>query len=155
MNAALQEKLINVVRRGDLREVEGLLNSGAEVNGVGSNGSTPLTQAAATGNLVIARLLLDRGANVNYPNRRGFTALHIAVDASIDGTIQDGGKQGDEETQMIELLLEYGASTAVPNHHNKTPLDFAVNYRSQKVVSLLRSWQDRKSHEGTAHRYPM
>src|SRR5712664_1309834 len=152
MNAALQDKLINVIRRGDVREVEALLNSGAEVNGAGSNGSTPLTQAAETGNLVIARLLLDRGANVNYPNRRGSTPLHIAVDASIDGTLQDGGKQGDEETQMIELLLEYDASTTVPNHYNKTPLDIAVNYRSQKVVSLLKSWQDRKSHQGTAQK---
>ena len=149
MSAALLDKLINAVRRGDIPEVQALLISGADANGVGSTGSTPLTQAAETGNLVIARLLLDRGANVNYPNRRGFTPLHIAVDASIDATIQDAGKQGDEETKMIELLLEYDASTTVPDHHNKTPLDLAANYRSQKVVSLLKSWQGRKSQQGT------
>lgn len=152
MNAPLPNQLINAIWRRDVSAVKALLNSGADLNAVGSSGATPLTEAAEMGPLEIARLLLEKGADVNHPNRRGRTPLHIAVDATIDGHIQDGGKQWGEETEMIELLLEYGASTAVPDHHNKTPLDCAINYRSQKVVGLLRSWQNRKSGEGTAQK---
>jgi Ankyrin repeats (many copies) len=150
MSAPLPNQLINAIWRRDITAVKALLDSGAELNAVGSSGATPLTQAAEMGNLEIARLLLEKGADVNHRNRQGHTPLHIAVDATIDGHIQEGGKQWDEETQMIELLLEHGASTAVPDHHNKTPLDWAINYRSQKVMSLLKSWQDTKSYEGAA-----
>ena|SRR5215471_19332590 len=150
MNAVLQDKLVNTVWRGDIRAVEAVLDSGADVNAAGSKGSTPLMQATEMGNLAVARLLLERGADVNHPDHRGNTPLHIAVDASIDGTIQDGGKQGDEPTQMIELLLEHGASPTIPNRQNKTPLDWALDYRSQKVANLLRSWQTTKSQPGAS-----
>ena len=145
MTAVPEDKLVNAVWRGDIRAVEALLDSGADVNAAGSRGSTPLTQAAEMGNLAIARLLLQKWADVSHPNRRGNTPLHIAVDAAIDGTIQDGGKQGEEPTQMIELLLAHGASPTALNHQNKTPLDWALDYRSQKIVNLLKSWQGTKS----------
>ena len=67
-------------------------------------------QAAEMEHIAIARLLMDRGADPNHPGYRGYTPLHIAVDISIDGTVQNGGHPGDEPTEMIELLLERGAS---------------------------------------------
>ncbi|XP_076808592.1 ankyrin repeat and SAM domain-containing protein 6-like [Clavelina lepadiformis] len=41
---------------------------------------TPLMIAALTGQLPMARLLVDRGANANFKNKQGKTALEIATD---------------------------------------------------------------------------
>ena len=45
--------------------MELLLNNGADVNSRGDYNSTPLHEAAESGSLDIARLLLSRGADVD------------------------------------------------------------------------------------------
>ncbi len=57
MSADLQDELIDAIWREDIRDVEALLNSGADVNAAGSKGWTPLMQAAEMESLVIVRLL--------------------------------------------------------------------------------------------------
>ena len=42
-----------------------------DVNGMDVNGDTALHIGAHRGNLMITLLLLQRGANVNVPNRKG------------------------------------------------------------------------------------
>lgn len=151
MNAGLQDELIDAIWREKIRDVEALLKSGADVNAVGSKGWTPLMQAAEMENLSIARLLLDRGADVNHSGYRGYTPLHIAVDISIDGTIQNGGHPGDEPTKVIELLLERGASLLATDDEGKTPLGWAAAYGSKKIGGLLKAWQEnQKSQQGAA-----
>jgi ankyrin repeat protein len=142
MSVETQDKLIHAIWREKRRKVESLLDSGADVNAPGSKGWTPLMQAAEMENTEIAQLLLGRGAEVNRTGQRGYTALHIAVDMSIDGTIQTGGHQGDEPTEMIELLLKNGASISAKDEDGKTALDWAIDYKSRKIVDLLRSWQE-------------
>lgn len=139
MSAVLQDKFIEALWRGNAREIEMLLNSGADVDAESSVGFTPLTQATRMRHLSSARLLLDRGARVNQPDRYGVTPLYLAVDSSIQEMLQAGGKRGEEPTQMIELLLAHGASPLIPNRFNQTPLDHAINCHSQKIVDLLKS----------------
>jgi hypothetical protein len=58
------------------------------------------------------------------------TALEHAVDISIDGTIQNGGKPGDEPTTVIALLLETGA--------NPQPgFEIAKQYQSTKIQEFI------------------
>lgn len=147
MSCDTQDKLIEAIWREKISQVEELLNSRADVNAVGSKGWTPLMQAAEMENLSIARLLLERGADVNQPGYRRYTPLHIAVDISIDGTIQRGGNPGDEPTEMIELLLNRGASFC-QDDQSKTPLDWAADYRSQKITTLLSAWQQNQKSQG-------
>jgi len=61
-----------------LQIVETLLEAGADVNGVGRYGWTPLIEAAFWGRLEIVRLLLDRGANADAKAERDATALSEA-----------------------------------------------------------------------------
>jgi hypothetical protein len=53
-------------------------------------------QAVEMENPAITQLLLHRGADVDRLGDHGYTPLHIAVDSSIDGTIQTGGHAGEE-----------------------------------------------------------
>src|SRR4051794_37121828 len=110
MSIDIQNDLIRAIWREDIRQVESFLDSGANVNVAGSNGQTPLMQAAEMENLGILQLLLARGADVNLPGYFGCTPLHCAVDIAIDGTIQQGGQPGDEPTEVIKFLLARGAS---------------------------------------------
>jgi ankyrin repeat protein len=146
----LQDKLIHAIWSEKIVDVEVLLNSGADVNAAGPQGRTPLMQAAEMENLSIARLLLDRGADVNRAGYRGYTPLHIAVDISIDGTIQKGGHPGDEPTEMIDLLIKRGASISAEDDEGKTPLGWAVAYGSKRIGGLLKAWQKNQKSQGAA-----
>ena len=139
MSADIQDKLIDAIWREKPRQVEELLNSGADPNIAGSKGWTPLMQAVEMENLPIVRFLLDRGADVNRPGQFGYTPLHIAVDISIDGTIQSGGRPGDEPTEIIELLLKHGGLMSAKDDEGKTAADWAAEYRSQKIIAFLKA----------------
>ena len=75
-------------------KVEGLGN--------GFDGSTPLIVAPRKGNVEIAKLLIERGANINKTDITGQTPLHVAC------------QNGREE--MVKLLPERGAdiNKAIP-----------------------------------------
>jgi ankyrin repeat protein len=83
--------------RGDDGLVKMLLDAGADINGEGFAG-TPLEQAAWGNHTSTARLLLDRGAQVNQTDHgAGYTALHWAASSE------------QRDTSLVNLLLEHGA----------------------------------------------
>ncbi len=55
-----------------------LLNNGADINHVTSQGDTPLMAAIKQNNRVLVKLLIDNGADVNKPSNAGQTPLHLA-----------------------------------------------------------------------------
>ena len=73
-----------------------LLERGAVVEFLGTNGKTPLCIASAGGHCEIARLLLERGAVVEFLGRNGKTPLWRACVA--------------EHEETARLLLDYGAN---------------------------------------------
>jgi len=72
---------------------------------------TPLMYAAAKGNVVTARALVEMGANVNAKNAFGDTALRVAAS---DGTVD-----------VAKVLLEAGGDPLMPGRMLLTPLDRA------------------------------
>lgn len=65
--------------RGELREVEALLNAGAGVNAPGEMGNTPLHNAAMGGYFPIVSSLLKAGASPEIRNEDGNTARDVAI----------------------------------------------------------------------------
>ena len=58
--------------------IEYLLNSGANVNALGRDGSTPLHFSAEGGHEAAADILLDHGADITLANERGRTPVDVA-----------------------------------------------------------------------------
>ena len=78
-----------------------------------------LIWAAKNNLLAIAKLLLDRGVDVNERDLLGNTPLHAAV----------------KYPEMVDLLIGKGAYVNSQNFLGETPLHFAVKYK--KTVEIL------------------
>jgi ankyrin repeat protein len=62
-----------------LEAVKLCISLGLDVNAATDKGETPLHGAAHRGADIIAKYLIDNGANINARNKRGFTALDLAM----------------------------------------------------------------------------
>jgi quinoprotein dehydrogenase-associated probable ABC transporter substrate-binding protein len=118
-----------------------LLAAGAKVNvPTGPEAVTPLMIAAgqtspaegamflpdSTRPIDIARILLERGADVNAKSKSGFTALMVAATHN--------------NSPMIGLLLEAGADAALKNAQGQTALEVADingNHEAVQAISVL------------------
>jgi ankyrin repeat protein len=76
-------------------EIRLLLVSGAQADGVVTEGLTPLHYACHRGYFAAAKLLLVRGAKVNAVDAIGYSALHLCAEKGY--------------YQLIKLLIEYMA----------------------------------------------
>jgi ankyrin repeat protein len=75
----LDERLHRSASKGDARELNFLLEMGAEVNKANKEGETPLWIAAQERHQDIVRELLKAGADRNKPKIDGRTPLWIAA----------------------------------------------------------------------------
>ena len=95
---------------GKLDDLVRNLEAGTSVNARDPQaGSTPLNTSALYGQTAVARLLIEKGADVSLANKDGNTALHLASFFA--------------HPELVELLLQHGASVSVKNARGETPLD--------------------------------
>lgn len=120
----LNAELIGAVTSGHVRKAIGSIARGAEVNvAKDKNGQAALHIAAWTGNVEIARILVENGADVNIKDRGGETPLHIA---SYYG-----------KADMVRFLLENGAKVGARKNNGATPLHDAAIIGRADVARLL------------------
>jgi hypothetical protein len=146
--------------RNDIEAVKQHLNDGTEVNAKNRSGATPLHSAAQNGRKEIAELLIAKGAEVNAKDKDGETPLDLASGATAELLRKHGGmtvqelrtgvtplhaaaREGIKE--VVELLIAAGAYvnakiTSGGSNKNKTPLDFAIQYKKPETANLLRSY---------------
>ncbi|KAK7919264.1 hypothetical protein WMY93_010548 [Mugilogobius chulae] len=86
-------------------------------------GETALTAASGRGKLEVCRLLLEQGAAVAQPNRRGIVPLFSAV------------RQG--HWQIVDLLLTHGADVNQADKQGRTPLMMAASEGHLGTVEFL------------------
>ncbi|XP_066992541.2 ankyrin repeat, PH and SEC7 domain containing protein secG isoform X2 [Anabrus simplex] len=109
-----------------------LIQAGSIVNLRDDNGDTPLIVAARTGVCELAKLLLENGASVNYPNSlTGSVPLHEATEyirQSQYGTFE----------LMFNMFRSYGALLNVRTcTGGDTPLFRAILLERDKAAALL------------------
>ena len=91
-----------------------------KVTALNAAGESPLMMAALKGDLVDAKLLLDRGAKVDQP---GWSALHYAATGP--------------EPKIVQLLIDRGATIDSLSPNGTTPLMMAAQYGTEDSVNLL------------------
>jgi ankyrin repeat protein len=92
------------------------------------DGFTPLHLAAFFGHQELARLFLDRGADVNARSKNTTfapdnTPLHAAA--------------ANRQVDVAALLLERGADVNAKDGHGFTPLALAANSKSDLLMLML------------------
>lgn len=80
--------------------VEEVIKSGVDINFGDHNGNTPLHIAVATNNLEVAKLLLEKGANLEIKNKNNLTPLSLAIFCY---------EKNPKYLDMIKFLVESGA----------------------------------------------
>uniref|UniRef100_A0A8C0AZ61 Tetratricopeptide repeat, ankyrin repeat and coiled-coil containing 2 n=1 Tax=Buteo japonicus TaxID=224669 RepID=A0A8C0AZ61_9AVES len=130
---AIQQALIAAASMGYTEIVSYLLDlpekdeeevERAQINSFDSLwGETALTAAAGRGKLEVCRLLLEQGAAVAQPNRRGVVPLFSAV------------RQG--HWQIVDLLLTHGADVNMADKQGRTPLMMAASEGHLGTVEFL------------------
>lgn len=114
-----------VTRKRELDWVGFLLSRGADPNIGDSNGDTPIMIAASIGFEEAATQMLRRGARVDATNRRGETALTVAVQ--------------QRQPRVVELLLLAGANPDKADHvTGYSPRDYAKrDTRNPQLLKLI------------------
>jgi ankyrin repeat protein len=117
-----------------------LLSAGADPNALDKSGVAPLHRAVRTRSLPAVRALLDGGAIVRLRNKAGSTPLHLAVqNTGRGGSGSEHARQ--QQTGIIQLLLEHGAKLADQDGRGKTVVEAAT---SEWVRTLLNSGPGRR-----------
>ncbi|KAM6424718.1 ankyrin repeat and SOCS box protein 13 [Rhynochetos jubatus] len=109
-------------RRGEILQLQQLIESGACVNAVTYDSITPLHEASLRGQTQCVKLLLAAGAQVDARNIDGSTPL---CDACASGSIE-----------CVKVLLSHGAKVNPPLY-TASPLHEACMNGSSECVQLL------------------
>jgi len=117
--------MLGAFKFGDMEVARELLALGAPVEFADGNGITMLGRSVLNNEVEMAKMLLDRGANVNVVDKLGMTPLLWAASSDF----------GD--ANMIELLLKSGARTDARNKDGLTPLELAKKYSHTEVIPAL------------------
>ena len=154
--------LHDLIRSGDRAGVEGLLQSGADVNRKDDKHRAPLHLAAWKGDADMVELLLHYEANVKSTAMDNFTALHFASQSGsrriceallqrertlLDKPTSKAGKTalhlaiGKGNVEVVRCLLEAGASKKVKTKHGENALALAwkCNTHQEEIIELIKN----------------
>ena len=161
--------------RGDFEMVQVLLDFKADINARSEYDWTPLHEASEgyfTFRKIprlpdVARLLLERGTDVNVLDDDNVTPLHVAARNERVGVVRvllehganvaaedkkgstplheaAGGQPSgarrvkqDERAEVVSVLLEHGANVGAKDNEGRTPLQIASAGGYDKIVKLL------------------
>ena len=119
--------LCDAARDGNTDSVKFLLDNGADVGiKAKSDGSTPLHLASYGCHLGIAKMLVDKGADINAKSNGGWTPLHEAA---------KGIEEKREST--VRYLIQSGADVNAKSEWGQTPLHEAARFGYTDAVKVL------------------
>ncbi|KAJ5958398.1 uncharacterized protein N7479_005548 [Penicillium vulpinum] len=110
--------------------IKQLLAHGADPDVCNNTGDRSLTQLISYGSDDAVKLLVDRGVEINYQREDGITALHGAAMLA--------------RGNILDLLLERGACLDMKAHDGSTAWDFA---RRKECRDILTRWARKYNQE--------
>ena len=101
-------------------------------------GATPLLRAAKAGDLEAIRMLLEKGADPNLPNKTGVTPVLAAAGVgSRDNDTRGRYKTEAEAIESIRMLLDAGADINAAEDRGQTALHGAAFWGWNQLVQFL------------------
>ncbi len=107
--------------------IAALLNHGADANAADNDGGTALQEAASCAEPATARLLLNKGANIEARNCFGTTPLMFACTSA------------DSLNPVLPMLLTSGADVNARDRYGRTALINTAEDRNAAAMALLLS----------------
>ena len=143
------------VRKGDMDHLEFiklLLDKGANVNArlkdstetrtvftnqwLDENGATAFLRASQSGDLVLMKLLLARGADPKIKTELGVTALHVAAGIGwVEGITYEWSPK--DTLEAVRMLLDLGLDPNAQADTGRVALHGAAHKGATEVVQLL------------------
>jgi len=103
------------------------LDSGASANGATQTRRSALQDAAGFGHVDMVRMLVEKGADIQAADSRGYTALMRAA-LSYE----------PDAAKVVEYLISLGADVKPKNETGETALSFALRFGDTPIVAVLR-----------------
>ena len=123
-----------------MEAIDLLIANGASVDPV-TEDETPFLGAIKWSRFVGAERLLRHGANVNFQNSKGMTALHLLL-------------QKNSDRKYVEMLLRYGANPRIRSRDGKSAVDMVANRRDKTYLELFTSGAARTGRAGRSPARP-
>jgi ankyrin repeat protein len=163
LNAGAKDDVQTAVRAGDLAEVRRMLDGDPSLIGT-QQPWPPLFSAARSGRVEAAKLLIERGADVNASNAKSNTPLWFACQSparaedriAVSKLLIEFGARANEICEdgttalhfaawrgpatMVELLLAHHVDASLKDRLGNRPLDFALRGNAsdkQSIIGLL------------------
>ncbi|KAK9951661.1 hypothetical protein M0R45_007097 [Rubus argutus] len=119
----LGDSLCIAARKGEVRTILRLLETGAAINGKDQHGWTALHRACFKGKTDAVRALLDKGVDVDAKDEDGYTALHCAAESG--------------HADVIEMLVKKGADAEARTNKGVTALQIAESLHYVGITRIL------------------
>ncbi len=94
--------------------------------------------------------MLDSGVSINSQSNNGETFLHRIMmysnqinnnstnsNSTSNNNNDDDPSSMEEDTSLVEYLLDKGANMNVLNRHGETPLHYCARYGRKSIASML------------------
>jgi|WetSurMetagenome_2_1015567.scaffolds.fasta_scaffold641743_1 uncharacterized protein len=158
-NRKSEPLIIDAVSQNDMILLRKLINKHKTANLIYRNWSA-LLWTAQEGRLTLCKHLLQCGADVNYKDSTGITALNQAISwkhfkvaslllkngANVNHTWKDAGNITALHTASIygitkgvKLLLSYGANAELKDIKGKTALFYAKHHHYKEIEEILKN----------------
>lgn len=116
--------LVSLLDRNDTQTFEARVQTIADANiAREDNKKSILMYACWVGNFEAVRYLISKGADVNFQDSGGASALHLAIWKGY--------------TPIALYLIENGASGTLMSQEGMSPLDIAILKDNREVISAL------------------
>ncbi len=115
-----------------------LASEAVDINATNDAGQTPLHLAIANGHDEAVRALVEKGADVNAPNKLSSYGYKSKLKTQLDGAtpLDEAAKQ--KYVQIAKYLIQNGADVNARSTYGNTPLHFAYFAdNNQAMIDLL------------------
>lgn len=119
----LGDNLCAAARKGEVRTIQKVLESGGVINGRDQNGWTSLHRAAFKGRMDAVRFLVEKGIDLDAKDEDGYTALHCAAESG--------------HADVTEFLVKKGADVEARTNKGVSALQIVESLNYVGITRIL------------------